>query len=49
MSELSKTGNKIVDLSFTFALRIVAYTEKLEDLRKYVISNQLLKVEPQLV
>jgi len=43
MSELPKTGNKIVDLSFVFALKIVAYTEKLEELRKYVISNQLLK------
>ena len=43
MSELPKTGNKIIDLSFAFALKIVAYTEKLEELRKYVISNQLLK------
>ena len=43
MTELPKTGNRIVDLSFTFALKIVAYTEKLEELRKYVISNQLLK------
>lgn len=43
MAELPITGNRIVDLSFSFALKIVAYTEKLEELRKYVISNQLLK------
>ncbi len=43
MSELPKTGNRIVDLSFAFALKIVAYTERLEELKKYVISNQLLK------
>ncbi|MDD3079603.1 MAG: four helix bundle protein [Paludibacter sp.] len=43
MSELPKTGNRIVDLSFTFALKIVAYAEKLEEHRKYVISNQILK------
>ena len=27
----------------SFALKIVAYTERLEELKKYVISNQLLK------
>jgi four helix bundle protein len=43
MAELPNTGNRIVDLSFAFALKIVTYTEKLEELRKYVISNQLLK------
>ncbi|MEI8272673.1 MAG: four helix bundle protein [Paludibacter sp.] len=43
MAELPTTGNRIIDLSFAFALKIVAYTEKLEELRKYVISNQLLK------
>lgn len=41
MADLPKTGNRIIDLSFAFALKIVAYTEKLEELRKYVISNQL--------
>ena len=38
-----KTGNIIVDLSFEFALQIVAYTELLEQNRKFVIANQLLK------
>ena len=38
-----KTGNAIVDLSFEFALLIVAFCEKLEDKRKYVIARQLLK------
>jgi len=38
-----KTGNIIVDLSFEFALQIVAYTELLEQNRKYVIAKQLLK------
>lgn len=37
------TGNRIVDLSFAFSLKIVAYTERLEELRKFVVSNQLLK------
>ncbi len=35
--------NLIVDLSLNFALDIIDYCEKLEELRKYVISNQLLK------
>jgi len=43
MNELPLTGNRIVDLSFMFALKIVAYAERLEENRKYVISNQLLK------
>ncbi|HTL82983.1 MAG TPA: four helix bundle protein [Bacteroidia bacterium] len=38
-----KTGNAIVDLSFEFALKIVEYTEILEERRRFVISNQLLK------
>lgn len=43
--DLPKTGNRIVDLSFAFAfaLKIVAYTERLEEHKKYVIYNQLLK------
>jgi len=39
--ELSK--NLIVSLSFEFALEIIEYCELLEEKRKYVISNQLLK------
>jgi four helix bundle protein len=32
-----------VDLTFDFALEIIEYCEKLEELRKYVIARQLLK------
>jgi len=35
--------NLIVDLTLDFALEIIDYCEKLEELRKYVISRQLLK------
>ena len=35
--------NEIVQLSFRFALEIVAYCEKLEEEKKFVIANQLLK------
>lgn len=37
------TGNPIVDLTFSFALKIIEYTELLEEKRKFVVSNQLLK------
>ncbi len=35
--------NEIVQLSFRFALEIVAYCEKLEEEKKFVIANQLLR------
>ena len=35
--------NVIVDLTFQFALKMIAFTEKLEEERKYVISRQLLQ------
>lgn len=35
--------NEILDLSFEFALQIIAYCEVLEENRKYVIARQLLK------
>jgi four helix bundle protein len=35
--------NEILELSFEFALKTVAYCELLEESRKYVISRQLLK------
>jgi four helix bundle protein len=38
-----KTGNLIVDLSFEFALKIISFCEILEEKRKFVIANQLLK------
>ena len=43
IEELPLTGNRIVDLSFSFALQIIEYVELLEDKRKFVIANQLLK------
>jgi len=38
-----KKDNLIVDLTFSFALKIVEFSENLEERRKYVIANQLLK------
>ena len=35
--------NEILELSFEFALRIIAYCEVLEERRKYIIARQLLK------
>jgi len=35
--------NLIVNLTFQFALQIIEFSEELESVRKYVISNQLLK------
>jgi four helix bundle protein len=44
MSENPKyKDNLIVQLSFDFALEIIAYTELLENNKKNVLSNQLLK------
>ena len=37
------TNNLILDLSLQFALEIIDYSEILENRRKFVISNQLLK------
>ena len=37
------TGNRIVDLTFSFSLKIISYTEKLEEKRKFAIANQLLR------
>lgn len=35
--------NEILELSIEFALDIIVFTELLEEKRKYVIANQLLK------
>ena len=35
--------NKIVDMSRTFALEIIEYTELLESKKKFVMANQLFK------
>jgi four helix bundle protein len=42
-SEMEKTGNEIVDVSFEFALQIIEFTEILEANRKFIVANQLLK------
>ena len=39
----TKKDNLIVDLVFKFSLEIITYTEQLEELRKYNISNQLFR------
>jgi four helix bundle protein len=36
-------SNVILKLTFEFSLKVIAYCEKLEDERKYVLSRQLLK------
>ncbi len=38
-----KESNLIVDLSFSFALKIVKYAGKLESDRNYVIAKQVLR------
>lgn len=40
---MRNTGNAIVDLSFEFALAIIAFSEQLEEKRKFVIAKQLLR------
>ncbi|MDR3217490.1 MAG: four helix bundle protein [Dysgonamonadaceae bacterium] len=40
---MRKTGNLIVDLSFEFAIKIITFTEHLENEKKFVVANQLLK------
>jgi four helix bundle protein len=35
--------NAILKLSFDFSLMVIAYCEKLEAIRKFIIANQLLK------
>jgi four helix bundle protein len=40
--------NIIVDLTFQFALRIIEFVEILEEKRKFVIANQLLKASTSI-
>jgi len=40
---MKETGNLIVDLTFDFSLKIVEFTSKLEEIRKFPLSNQLFK------
>jgi four helix bundle protein len=41
----NKDKNLIIELTFNFALKIIAYTEVLEKDRKFVVATQLLKSE----
>jgi four helix bundle protein len=41
--EIPITGNRIIDLTFSFALKIILLSEKLEEQRKYAIANQLIR------
>ncbi len=36
-------GNEILELSIEFALGIITFTELLEEKRRFIIANQLLK------
>ncbi len=40
---MKETGNRIVDLSFDFAIQLISFSEKLENTRKYAIANQILR------
>ena len=40
---MEKRDNPILNLTFEFSIQIVLYCELLEEKRKFVISNQLLK------
>lgn len=40
---MKNQGNVILDLTFEFAVKIVAYCEQLEENRKYVIAKQLAR------
>lgn len=37
------TGNQIVDISFDFALRIIVFSERLEESKKFVIARQIIR------
>jgi four helix bundle protein len=41
--ELPITGNRIVDLTFSFSLKIISFVDKLNDTKKYTIANQLIR------
>lgn len=43
MQQEKKKDNLIVNLTFSFSLAIIRYTEQLEAKRKFAIANQLLR------
>lgn len=40
---MKATGNLIVDLTFQYSLDIIAFTDKLEQMKKFAVANQLTK------
>lgn len=40
---MQETGNVIVDLTFKFSLNILSFTDKLEQLKKFAVANQITK------
>lgn len=40
---MKATGNLIVDLTFQYSLDIVEFTDRLEQMKKFTIANQLTK------
>lgn len=44
-----ETGNIIIDMTFSFALDIITFTEKLNENKKFIIGQQLLKSGTLLV
>lgn len=40
---MEKVGNPVVEKSISFALMIIDFCEKLQDEKKYVVANQLLR------
>jgi four helix bundle protein len=43
MDIMKNTGNLIVDVSLEFAIKIIAFTELLEENKKIIIARQLLR------
>jgi four helix bundle protein len=41
--DIKPKDNLILKLSFEFAVKVIAYTEKLESLRRYNMANQLFR------
>ena len=37
------TGNRIVDLTFDFALNIIQFSEQLDEKKKYIIAKQIIR------
>lgn len=42
-NNMKETGNLIVDVTYTFSLGILRYTDQLEKLKKFAVANQLTK------